>query len=245
MKIRTSSGMARKNSTTTVDGRLSHAWSESRPAANTAPKTSDSTAATSEGRRRVASSASSRSESGWPCTGSTPTRRAVELAGGGEPVDHEADDRAAAARVPTTPMQPVAARGPAARRRRRGRRSSGHAPALLEAALQHRQRDHEDQEADRDPEQPDRARCSRRSDEVLVDAAGLERPRSRPRSSCSSAARSARWSAAARPRAAPAAGRPAPRVWLKVKPSARDASACPTGTVLIPDRTTSQTNAAV
>ena len=35
------------------------------------------------------------------------------------------------------------------------------------------------------------------------------------------------------------------RVWPNVKPSARDASACPTGTVLIPDRTTSQTKAAV
>ena len=36
-----------------------------------------------------------------------------------------------------------------------------------------------------------------------------------------------------------------PRVWPKVKPSARDASACPTGTVFTPDRTTSQTNADV
>ncbi len=35
------------------------------------------------------------------------------------------------------------------------------------------------------------------------------------------------------------------RVRLKVNPRAREASACPTGTVLIPERTTSQTNAAV
>ena len=45
MKIRISSGMARKNSTTAVAGRLSHAWSESLPAANTAPKTSERNAA--------------------------------------------------------------------------------------------------------------------------------------------------------------------------------------------------------
>ena len=35
------------------------------------------------------------------------------------------------------------------------------------------------------------------------------------------------------------------RVWVKPKPSARDASACPTGTVLIPERITSQLNAEV
>ena len=41
----TTSGTARKNSTMAVDGRLTQAWSDSRPAANTAPKTSESTAA--------------------------------------------------------------------------------------------------------------------------------------------------------------------------------------------------------
>ena len=45
MKISTTSGTARKNSTIAVAGRLTQAWSDSRPAANTAPKTSDSTAA--------------------------------------------------------------------------------------------------------------------------------------------------------------------------------------------------------
>ena len=33
--------------------------------------------------------------------------------------------------------------------------------------------------------------------------------------------------------------------WLNVMPSARAASACPAGTVLMPERTASQTNAAV
>ena len=45
MKISTTSGTARKNSTTAVAGRLTQVWSDSRPAANTAPKTSASTAA--------------------------------------------------------------------------------------------------------------------------------------------------------------------------------------------------------
>ena len=35
------------------------------------------------------------------------------------------------------------------------------------------------------------------------------------------------------------------RVWVKLSPMARAASAWPSGTVLIPDRSTSQTNADV
>ena len=61
MKIRISSGTARKNSTTAVAGRLTHAWSDSRPAANTAPNTSDSTAASANARSVLSSPSSSRS----------------------------------------------------------------------------------------------------------------------------------------------------------------------------------------
>ena len=50
MKIRISSGTARKNSTTTVAGPLTQRWSDSRPAANTAPNSSDSTAASAKAR---------------------------------------------------------------------------------------------------------------------------------------------------------------------------------------------------
>nr|BFE68640.1 hypothetical protein GCM10020092_019410 [Actinoplanes digitatis] len=44
--ISSSSGTARKNSTTMPDGTLSHRWSESRPTEKTRPKISESTIAT-------------------------------------------------------------------------------------------------------------------------------------------------------------------------------------------------------
>jgi hypothetical protein len=61
MKIRISRGTARKNSTTTVAGRLTHAWSDSRPAAKTAPNSRDSTAASANARRVLNSACTSRS----------------------------------------------------------------------------------------------------------------------------------------------------------------------------------------
>ena len=58
LKIRTTSGTARKNSTIAVAGRLTQLWSDNRPAANTAPNTIESTAA-SANACSVASSACS------------------------------------------------------------------------------------------------------------------------------------------------------------------------------------------
>ncbi len=46
-KIISSSGTARKNSTTAPAGTRTHQWSESRPTANTMPNVRDSTMATS------------------------------------------------------------------------------------------------------------------------------------------------------------------------------------------------------
>jgi hypothetical protein len=49
--ISSSSGTARKNSTTMPDGTLSHQLSESRPTENTRPNTSESTIATAAALR--------------------------------------------------------------------------------------------------------------------------------------------------------------------------------------------------
>lgn len=58
-KIITSSGIARKNSTTSVLAQRSTRWSDSRPAAKTTPKTSEASAAQPKALRVFASPFSS------------------------------------------------------------------------------------------------------------------------------------------------------------------------------------------